>query len=271
VATVGILHPGEMGAAVGKGLLAAGHDVVWASDGRSAPTRERVTAHGFRDAGALTGVCAEAVVVVSVCPPEFALDLAGAVSERRFAGTYVDANAIAPSTAARVGELVGSGGAVYVDGGIIGGPGSPRLYLSGDAARSVAPLFRPPVDAVVLEGDPDGASAVKMLYAGWTKGTTALLLALGATAEHLGVADALQREWARSQPGLAERLASSGGSARKAWRWSGEMREIARTLEEAGLPDGFHAGAADVFARLASLKDAGAVTVEEMLRLLLER
>ena len=109
-----------------------------------------------------------------------------------------------------------------------------------------------------------------MLYAGWTKGTIARLLALGAAAERLGVADELTREWQRSQPGLVDRLAAGAGSARKAWRWSGEMREIARTLEEAGLPGSFHAGAEEVFTRLVALKGVDDAPLDEVLRRLLD-
>ena len=110
-----------------------------------------------------------------------------------------------------------------------------------------------------------------MMYAGWTKGTTALLLALSAAARGLGVEDALLAEWERSQPALPSRLQGSVGSTRKAWRWSGEMREIEQTLADVGIPAGFHSSAADVYDRLQSLKDDDETTLERVLDLVLGR
>jgi 3-hydroxyisobutyrate dehydrogenase-like beta-hydroxyacid dehydrogenase len=269
--TIGLLHPGEMGAALGASMRTAGHDVVWSGDGRSAPTRRRADAIGARDLGTIAGVCSGADVVVAVCPPDAALTVAEEVADHGFSGTYVDANAIAPATARTVEAVVGRAGASYVDGGIIGGPAAPRLSLSGDGAADIAVLFAPPVDAVVLAGDPFAASALKMLYAGWTKGTTALLLALAAAADHLGVGEALAAEWRRSQPGLAERLSASAGAAGKAWRWQGEMLEIGHTLDDAGQPAGFHEAAAEVFGRMAGLKDADGADIGTVLATLLGR
>ena len=98
--------------------------------------------------------------------------------------------------------------------------------------------------------DSTAASALKMVYAAWTKGSAALLLAIDRAARTEGVADALSEEWALSQPDLAERLAASrDGAARKGWRWEGEMRQIAATLLNAGQPGGFHEAAAEVFRR----------------------
>ena len=108
-----------------------------------------------------------------------------------------------------------------------------------------------------------------MTYAGWTKGTTALLFAVSAAAHGLGVQDALFAEWERSQPALSGRLNGSLRSTRKAWRWSGEMREIAQTLADVGIPAGFHLSAAEVYGRLESLKDSRETTLEEVLGLLL--
>jgi Domain of unknown function (DUF1932) len=112
---------------------------------------------------------------------------------------------------------------------------------------------------------------LKMCYAAYTKGTAALLLAVVALAEATGVAPALSAEWERSQRDLPDRVtATARGSAPKAWRWVGEMDEIASTFADAGLPDGFHRAAADVFSRLADLKDANeTVTADDVTALLL--
>ncbi|MDA0182097.1 DUF1932 domain-containing protein [Solirubrobacter phytolaccae] len=236
---VGILHPGAMGAAIGGALLSAGHEVLWDARGRSEATAAR--AARFTDAGA--DLFTRSEVVLSICPPDRALDVAA--SAAGFGGVYVDANAIAPATAARIALEH------YVDGGIVGSPAAPRLYLSGARAAEVAALFAgTTVDARVLEGDPYSASALKMLYAAWTKGTAALLLAIEAAAGEFGVAPELHAEWADSQPDLAGRLERAQSAAdTKGWRWAGEMREIAATFGAAGLPPGFHTAAAEVYER----------------------
>jgi 3-hydroxyisobutyrate dehydrogenase-like beta-hydroxyacid dehydrogenase len=254
--TVGLLHPGEMGAAVGQCLAGAGHLVLWAPEGRSAHSAARAAAAGLTAAdGGLAGLAGRAGVIVSVCPPHAALDVARQVAGSGFGGVYADANAIAPATAREVARIVEAGGASYVDGGIVGTPpvtpGFIRLYLSGARAGEIERLFAGgPVDARVLGGDPAAASALKMAYASWTKGSAALLLAARAVARAGGVEEALLAEWAISQPGLAERSARAAGSAAaKGWRWVAEMEEIAATMAAAGLPDGFHRAAAEAYRR----------------------
>jgi 3-hydroxyisobutyrate dehydrogenase-like beta-hydroxyacid dehydrogenase len=270
VSTVGVLHPGEMGGAIASGARSGGNEVVWSSDGRSEASRRRAAAAQLQDLENLSAVVEVSEVMISVCPPASAGAVARSVADLRFSGVYVDANAVSPGTAAKIKELVNSAGATYVDGGIIGGPKQPRLLLAGSAASGVAALFSSaePVTAVVLEGGGAyAASALKMTYAAWSKGTTALLLAVAASAQRLGVFAELREEWSRSQPGLGSRLVASQSSAGKAWRWEGEMREIAATLRECGLPEGFHEAAAEVFAGLAGFKDSTA-GLDEMLSLL---
>jgi 3-hydroxyisobutyrate dehydrogenase-like beta-hydroxyacid dehydrogenase len=255
-----------MGAALGRSLRGTGVRVVWVSEGRSVATAVRAEAAGFDDVRTLAGV-RECAGVVSICPPEFALDLAEEVAAVGFGGVYLDANAVAPSTAAAVDRVIRKSGATYVDGGVIGGPQAPRVFLSGASAAAVGRWFGDPASVTVLEGSDYAASSLKMVYAGWTKGTTALLFALVAAADALGVGDALKEEWARSQPALAPRLERAGASAAKAWRWSGEMHEIAATLAAAGLPARLHEAAADVYERLASLKDDADASIEEIVAL----
>ncbi|PYM34948.1 MAG: phosphogluconate dehydrogenase, partial [Candidatus Rokuibacteriota bacterium] len=120
--TIGLLHPGEMGAAVGASARADGARVLWAGEGRGAATRARAAAVGLEDVGTLDELARRSELIVSVCPPDAALDLARAVAERRFAGLYLDANAVAPGTAREIGAIVEKAGATFVDGGIIGGP-----------------------------------------------------------------------------------------------------------------------------------------------------
>ncbi len=231
---VGLLQPGEMGATVGNALVTAGHDVLWASEGRSDASRARASA--FTDAETAADVAARAEVVFSVVPPHAALDTARALAG--YAGIYVDANAIAPGTAREVGTHF----ARFVDGGIIGGPPEPRLYLSGEDAETVAALFAgSPIEARVTSD----ASALKCAFAGWSKGSGALLLTIRAYAERTGVWDDLAAEW---PPKLHARLASAERSAKaKGWRWVGEMEEIAAALETEGMPGGFHEAAAKIY------------------------
>jgi len=274
--TVGLLYPGEMGAAVGQCLAGAGHQVLWAPEGRSPATAARAEEAGLT-AARFPELVGRSDVIVSVCPPHAALDIARDVARQAaqsqaagFGGIYVDANAISPATAREVAVIVEAGGAAYVDGGIIGtppvSPGFIRLYLSGPQAAKVRQLFEgSAVDARVVEqGSAVGAaSAVKMAYASWTKGSAALLLAARAQARAEGVEETLLAEWGISQPGLTERSARAAGSAAaKGWRWVAEMEEIAATMAAAGLPDGFHQAAAEIYRRFPP---AGRASIEEAL------
>ena len=259
---IGLLHPGAMGAAVGASLVGVGHRVSWVSEGRSRATRERAGEAGLEDVGSLPDLARKSRVLLSICPPEFALEVAESAAAAGFTGLFVDANAISPATARAVAQAAISGGAeAFVDGGIIGLPprkaGTTRLYLSGDGASTVAGLFNGgPLEAVAIAGGPGAASALKMAYAAYTKGTAALLAAILAMADAEGVAGPLSEEWALSQPELAAsgKGRAVGGSA-KAWRWAPEMEEIADTFAGSGLPDGFHRGAAEIFRRLEEFKD----------------
>jgi 3-hydroxyisobutyrate dehydrogenase-like beta-hydroxyacid dehydrogenase len=254
MATVGLLHPGEMGAAVGGCLVSVGHEVLWDPAGRSRATTGRALA------AELTGVTFDRLitrcaVILSVCPPHAALDVAHQVAAAGYTGLYVDANAISVATAEQVCAAVTAGGATYIDGGIIGMPpevaGRTRLYLSGPDADQVRQLFsRSRLDARVAEGPPYAASSVKLAYAAWTKGSAALLLAARALARASGVERTLLAEWSLSQPGLGDQSErSAAAAAAKGWRWVAEMEEIAASMGAAGLPPGFHEAAADIFDR----------------------
>ena len=181
-------------------------------------------------------------MILSVCPPHAALDVAAQVAATGYAGVYVDANAISVATAEQVSGIVTAAGAAYVDGGIIGLPpeiaGHTRLYLSGPRAAEVRVLFaRSALDARIAEGPLYAASAVKMAYAAWTKGSSALLLAGRALARAEGVERRCSAEWALSQPALAARSeGAAAAAAAKGWRWVAEMEEIAASMAAAGLP-----------------------------------
>jgi len=245
--TIGLLHPGEMGAAIGAALRACGERVLWASVDRSAATAERARAADLEDAGDAAELCRRCDVLLSVCPPHAAVEVAALAAG--FTGLYVDANAVARATARTIGASVDR----FVDGGIVGPPprstGTTRVYLSGSEAEAVAALFADTVvDARVISDLPGDASALKMAFAAWTKGSAALLLATRALAQAEGIEQTLLDEWRTSLPELEERSLAAGRSATaKGWRWVGEMDEIASAFAAAGLPDGFHRAAAAIY------------------------
>ena len=152
----GLLHPGEMGSALGAMLRGGGGRVVWAAEGRSGPSHDRAPRAGLEDVGTLPALVRDSAVIRAVCPPHAALAVAREVARHQFSGLYLDGNAIAPETARAVGRVVGATGASFVDGGIVGpppkAPGTTRRYVSGPKATAVAGL-------------PDGfSSAAALVY-----------------------------------------------------------------------------------------------------------
>ena len=261
---IGVLHPGAMGATVAQSLLDSGHGVGWVSSGRSEASAQR--AGGCRAFLSLDEIAGWADALISVCPPHGAVELAERVHATGFTGFYIDANALAPATSLKISEIVGAG--AYVDGGIIGPPatraGTTRLYLSGQHAAGAAAWFSAgALQAIALPFDQSdqpyeqvAASMLKMSYAAYSKGASALLLSVNALAEVGGVTKALRSEWAISAPDLLKRSeVTARMTSGKAWRFEGEMLEISETYSDLGLPDTFHAGAAAVYERMAFLKD----------------
>src|SRR5262245_17543660 len=163
--TIALLHPGNMGATIGACAATSGARVLWASDRRSASSRRRAEQAGLVEVNSLADAVAQSDVVLSVCPPEFAGDVAAQVAAQKFAGIYVDANAVSRATAEEIGRIVSRGGASFVDGGIIGSPvkkaGTTRMYLSGEKASEIAHLFRASMlDARSISTVPGEASAL---------------------------------------------------------------------------------------------------------------
>ena len=259
---IGILHPGAMGASVAAAARANGATVFWVSDGRSPASAERALEAGVEDARTLLEMVRRCDLILSICPPDAAADVADGVAKLGFDGIFVDANAISPARSQKIAKTVESAGADFVDGGLVGTPawkhGTTRFYLSGPRAESVADHFSgSPLDPVVMDGPVGAASSLKMVYAAYTKGTTALLSAILTVADREGVRELLEHEWSLSQPVLAEEVAARIRSiTSKAWRFEGEMQEIVKTFVDAGLPGEFHIAAAEVYRRLAIFKDA---------------
>jgi 3-hydroxyisobutyrate dehydrogenase-like beta-hydroxyacid dehydrogenase len=258
-----LLNPGQMGEQVGLAARHSASAVYWSSEGRGAATAARATRAGLTDAGNLSDALGKADLVLSVVPPHAAQATAKQVAGHGFSGIYVDLNAVSPGTGKRVHDLVCAAGATYVDGGIIGPPpkarGEARMYLAGPDANAVAAVFADGImDARVLDevAGSTAASALKMAYAGWTKASSALLLAVRAMARVNGVEAALLDEWDISISGQRARSDNvARANAFKAWRFVGEMQEISATMAAAGLPAGFHAGAAELYQALEGYKD----------------
>ena len=259
---IGLLHPGEMGVSVAASAINNGHQVFWLPKGRSAKTVERAEKHGLFAMDSLGVMCQECEIILSVCPPHAAEDVADVVIKEGYSGLYLDANAISPKRAQSIGGKMKTAGIDYVDGGIIGGPAwEPKntwLHLSGEKAGEIVSIFsKGPLETKVIGSEIGKASALKMCYAAYTKGTSALLSAIIATAESNGVRKELADQWDVDDVGFSEQVNRRVRRVTaKAWRFEGEMREIAETFEDAGLPSEFHNAAAEIYNRMAGFKDS---------------
>ena len=259
---VGIINPGEMGISIAASLQAAGQAVYWPQEGRSAATRRRAEEHQLRPVASIADLCATCDIIICVCPPHAAEAVAAAVLESGFSGLYCDGNAIAPRKTRAIGQQLQAAGIDFVDGSIIGPPAwkadTTRFYLSGASAGRVAELLAGSLTDAIVIGDEIGkASALKMVFAAQTKGFTALISAIQAVAEQLDVREDLDREWAMRDPDSVEQKRRQVRNVTaKAWRFTGEMQEIAATFESAGLSPGFFLAAHDVYQRMAGFKDS---------------
>ena len=259
---IGILHPGMMGIYVAASALSSGYELYWASEGRSDATKKRAESYHLRDAGQLEELCRRCQVLISVCPPHAALEMAGRAASLSFKGLYLDANAISPGTVTAIDNLFKKTGDIdLVDGGIIGRPvwekSGTRIYLSGGRAQAASSFFSKGIlSPSVIGHDVGQASGLKMCYAAYTKGTTALLASILALSETLDVRCALETQWDENQAGFTASIHQRiRRSTAKAWRFEGEMKEISKTFEETGLPGGFHTAAMEIFSRLSKYKD----------------
>ena len=255
--TVAILSPGDMGEGVGASIKGQEIDVITVLAGRSAETRMRGARAGFRDVADIDALVTEADLVMSIMPPELAeglaADVAAAMTRIGQSPTFVDMNAIAPTTARRIAKTVGAAGADYIDGGIIGwAPGKSdsdtRLYVSGPNASMLDQLDGNGKRIIQLGDEIGRASAVKMVYASVTKGTDSLLTAAYTASEALGIRDIMEAEWSASQAAALARMGHRVPALpADAGRWIGEMEQIAETYASVGLTPNYHKGAADLY------------------------
>ncbi len=259
--TVAVLAPGDMGHAVGAVLRQGGLRVLTNVAGRSAQTVQRAKMAGLEAVADDAALVREAEVLFSIVPPAEAIGLARRIAAALHgAGTsllFVDCNAISPTTALKVGEIVTAAGGTYVDGGMIGPPpkvgdNKTRLYVSGPDAARLTELRRPGLDIRAVDGGIGAASALKMCYASMTKGMMALATEALVTAEKLGVSAALRTEMELSRADvLADIDRNLPRVPPKAYRWVAEMEEIAATFGDAGLPPEIFQGIAQVFRMVA--------------------
>jgi hypothetical protein len=266
---VGVLHPGAMGAAVGSALRPRAGAVIWAAAGRSRATSKRAELADLIGVPDVPALARRSDVIVSVCPPHAARDVAaevaaaldgpapvgsGRVGSGRGTPVYVDANADSPATVQAIGELLGPDR--VVDGAIIGPPawehGQTVLWLSGPAADEVAALFAgSPFAARVLGAELGTASALKACFALQSKALPAIWLEIAAAARAAGVEEELREELGRTHVDYAGALDSAAAAAPRAWRFAGEMDEAADTMAALDLPDGFSRAAAEIYRRVA--------------------
>jgi 3-hydroxyisobutyrate dehydrogenase-like beta-hydroxyacid dehydrogenase len=259
-----------MGAAIGAQLVAAGQRCAWVPEGRGPATRDRAAAAGLVALDSIDELTT-CEVVLSVCPPAAALDVARQVARTGFTGCYVDANAISPRHSAEIATVLGA--ATVVDGGIVGPPprrpDTTRLYLSGpdDAVARVHTLFADTaVIPVAVPGPVGAASALKLAFATYNKVSTLLAAQAHALARHHGV-DTHLRELATAVLPATPLAAPEGltAAARKAWRWAPEMHEIADTCRDADLPADLLTAAETFLEHWRHHKDDAAVTLDQLL------
>jgi len=255
VQTVGIISPGEMGAAIGNVLRHSGLDVVTSLSGRSELTRQRAAESGMRDVGSVDAVVTECDLLLSVLVPAEAVSVAESVADsmRRTGArpAFVDCNAIAPQTVERIGVGIREAGAVFTDAGMVGGPPkigrSPRIYCSGPDTAAFESLRDHGLDIRCVGPSIGQASGLKMLHSATTKGTRALWIELLVAARALGLSDALTAELdegpAMVTPALIDNICHE---PRRSRRMIGELEEVARTFEGMGLTPVMLEGAAEM-------------------------
>lgn len=255
---------GEMGAGLGRILVAAGARVLTNLDGRSAATVARAEAAGMIPAG--PGAAVEADVILSVVPPAIAVEMAervAALVDPERPPLYVDLNAVAPETSIRIGRIVIESGARFSDGSIIGGPPAPggrgpRLYVSGPGADEATELNRLGLEVIPMDGDVGAASALKMCYGALTKGLVGLLASMLAAAERAGVGAELHSEMSDSQPALLARAERNvPGMYPKAYRWIDEMQQVASFLGHDRPESGIWRSLADLYEAIADDEGGG--------------
>jgi len=275
---LGLLHPGRMGAAVAGLAVATGHEVWWDPTGRGPGSAGRARDAALQPARDLAELLERVDVLLSICPPAAASEVARQVARKGFRGLYIDANAISPQRVERMGRILQDAGACFLDGSIVGVPPTAgegaRLYLAGppEAAQTLAAVFA----GTTLQVEPvsphqGAASALKMAFAGYQKASRILAGVSHALAVEHGVGPQLLAEAQRhSRSPLADPDYLPSVAAR-AWRWAPELREVADTLDGAGLPSHMAEAAARAMQRWTPYRDRWDCELTEILHALVQR
>ncbi|MER5353412.1 DUF1932 domain-containing protein [Kitasatospora sp. NPDC002551] len=270
-----VLHPGSMGAAVAACAVSTGVEVVWCPSGRSAATVRRAEQAGLGPVAKLDELLERAEVVLSLCPPAAAEDVARDVAERGFAGVFVEGNAISPARAQRIADLVGRSAQAVVDGAVVGSPPTggkrTKLFLSGPSAATtrVAALFAGTAVSTPVLGEEIGqASALKVSYTAYQKASRVLAALAYGVAQHHGVDQALLEVAGGRQGSYLAETGYIAKTAARAWRWAPELEEAADTLRAAGLPDEVMRAVSNTLRHWTDAKDDQGISVEDALEML---
>ena len=262
-----------MGHAVGREFRAGGLEVLTCLSGRSARTRRLARRAGFTDVPSLEALAERADLILSILVPEAAVSLAEEVAKALKRAdcrpVFADCNAVSPATSKRIEGIITEAGSRYLDASIIGPPPGegqpPRFYVSGSHAGAMARLDGRGIAVKWIGNEVGQASAIKMCYAGLTKGTLALHAAVLTSAEALGLSAELRSELAYSQGQKLKAMEQVRRVPAKAFRWIAEMEEIARTFGSVGVTPDIHSGAAEVF-RMVAQSDIGGERTETLNR-----
>ncbi|MFI6345201.1 DUF1932 domain-containing protein [Streptomyces sp. NPDC050560] len=262
MSTISLLHPGSMGAAFGAQLRALGFTVLWCPDGRSDATRRRAEQAGL-EAAALPELVSRCDLLLSLCPPAAAEQVAEQVAEVRATGAstvYVEANAVAPSRVQGIADRLAP--AAVIDAAVVGSPPAggktATLYLSGPREQSdrIAELFAETDIRTHVLGERIGqASALKLSYSSFQKVSRVLAAVAYGAAESYGVADELLVIASKRTRSYLVETDYIPKTAARAWRWGPELEDAAALLADADLPDALMHAAATTLARWEGNRD----------------
>jgi 3-hydroxyisobutyrate dehydrogenase-like beta-hydroxyacid dehydrogenase len=260
IQTIAVMSPGDMGHSVGNVLRENGLRVISCLGDRSERTKALAAEAGIEDVPTYADLVQEADLLLSVLTPAQAVNAAQRVAEALVETgaelAYADCNAIAPQTVRSIGEIITEAGGTFIDGSIIGGPprgkSHPRLYVSGPNTAPMEALNEYGLTVVPLGEEIGLASALKMCYSAWTKGSTALFTELLVAAKAMGVLDALRHEFGQSQSAMLLRMQRLPAMPIKSRRFVGEMLEIAKSFGDVGLTPKMLEGAAEMYTLVGS-------------------
>ena len=259
---IGLIGLGEMGSEIGRYLAMNDLEVISVYEGRSEISKKRASKYKIRDAGSIEQFCKISDLVISIIPPDKAIETANLYTsyKNKDGQIYCDLNAISTITAKKIKLLLDEKKIDYVDGAIMGGPPtenySPRIYLSGKLSDKLNFLNEKGIELMVLKGSDFKASATKMVYASITKGSKALVAGALIAAKKNNVYDELMEELKYSEEYFSLVAKNQIPSIKhKAYRWVGEMNEISLTYKESGLTGGFHSEAENVYELIKNLPE----------------